>query len=152
MENRIFRCFAPFHSPIFGIDPANLTDRIHGKNWNTRAVSRLCGGGPFYVYIARGWEESGARKTPKYGVLAWSPERHRHEPRFTAVFDRLRDAIACANGESPSELRRGTSPPPAGYRFGSFPPEVSLMACGCSGGNISPILSIGVPAGEADAG
>jgi len=149
MGNRVFRCFAPFHSPIFGIDPSNITDRIHKRNWNAKAVPRIGGDGPFYVYIARGWEESGDRKMPKYGVLAWRPEGHRHEHRYTAVFDRLRDAIACANGESPSELRRGTSPSPTGYRLGSFPPEVSLMACGCSGGNISPILSIAVPGGEA---
>lgn len=47
-----------------------------------------------YVYIVRGWEERGGRKTPKYGVLAWRPEGRRHEPGITALFERLRDAIA----------------------------------------------------------
>ena len=99
---------APPHDPIYGIRRKNIVPRLTRNNWRTKATGRIANGRFLYVLIKRGEQRINGHKRNRYFVRV-----HLGTPNdnsLNADFDKLIDALACANGKDKSAIALATTP------------------------------------------
>jgi hypothetical protein len=92
-------------SPFYGIDLANVADRLTRRNWSSKAIIRKSAGGPLWVWIERG-DGPGVRR--RYLVDVEGVEERRWD--LQRDFAYLKEALAYANGRDDGALARETQP------------------------------------------
>ena len=100
--------FAPTHDPIYGIRRENIAPRLTRNNWRNKATCRTIDDRCLYVTIQRGKIRENRKTQSRYfvqvhpGVPAG--------PDFGADFQKLKDALAYANGQEGSNFADATRP------------------------------------------
>jgi len=84
--------------PISGISGANISERLTPNNWQRKAIVR----GDRYVWVARGYRKNETgKKLWRYYVSAYDFEDRTNQR--LADFERLAEALACANDLGPEQ-------------------------------------------------
>jgi hypothetical protein len=106
MAKVIYFGSAPAHDPIYGIQRKNITSRLTRNNWRIKATCRTIGGNCLYVMIQLGEIYEKEQKQERYFV-----QIHLGGPTgrdFGSDFQKLKDALAYANGEDGSAFAEAT--------------------------------------------
>ena len=97
---------APAHDPIYGIRRKNIASRLTRNNWRTKATCRTIGRNCLYVVIQLGEVYEKGQKQERYFVQV-----HLGGPAgqdFGSDFQKLKDALAYANGQDGSAFAEAT--------------------------------------------
>ncbi|MBT6241803.1 MAG: hypothetical protein HOI46_07215 [Rhodospirillaceae bacterium] len=100
--------FAPTHDPNFGIQRKNIAPRLTRNNWRNKAICRTIDGHCLYVMIQRAKIHENRQTQSRYFVQV-----HLGGPvgrEFDADFQKLKDALAYANGEDGAVFAKSTQP------------------------------------------
>ena len=98
--------FAPTHDPVYGIRRENIAPRLTRNNWRNKATCRTIDGRCLYVMIQRGKIHENRQTRRRYFVQV-----HLGGPAgrdFDADFQKLKDALAYANGQDGSNFADAT--------------------------------------------
>ena len=98
--------FAPPHDPMFGIQRKNIVPRLTRNNWRTKATCRTIDGQCLYVMIQLGKVSENGHTESRYFVTV-----HLGGPagsNFEADFQKLKDALAYANGQDGAVFAEAT--------------------------------------------
>jgi hypothetical protein len=99
---------APPQDPLFGIDRANIVDRLNQRNWRNKAICRVIQDRCLYVYVARGRQRHDGKTIERYyALIHFGTEEDR---QFRKDFRGLKEALAYVNGDNGSNFGRLTRP------------------------------------------
>jgi hypothetical protein len=106
--------FAPPHDPMFGIRSENIVSRLTKNNWRTKATCRTFDRQYLYVMILLGKVSGNGQTKRRYFVTVHLGGAISRD--FRADFQKLKEALAYANGIDGSAFAEATQPAnPAEY-------------------------------------
>ena len=97
---------APPHDPMFGVRSENIVSRLTRNNWRTKATCRTIDGHCLYVMIQLGKVSENGQTENRHFVTV-----HLGGPigrGFSSDFQKLKDALAYANGQDGSAFAEAT--------------------------------------------
>jgi hypothetical protein len=106
MGKLIYFGSAPAHDPIYGIRRKNIASRLTRNNWRTKATCRTIGGSCLYIMIQHGEIQGKGQKQGRYFVQVHLGGSISQD--FRADFQKLKAALAYANGQDGSDFAEAT--------------------------------------------